>query len=104
MSTLSPEREKARELTRAIGALDRVHAWVTSPPGEPRVRIQIAPCCKPRVLSKLTYEMNWRPQFVGLEHRTSELGFSGMIVECYEVDVAKQLISGPPTDPREIPK
>ncbi len=100
---LSKEQEKARELIRAIGKLDEMHIWVVSPPSEPRLKIQVKPCCRAKFVSKMIHEWNWHPQFMGLTSRTTDMGFMGCLVEVYEIDVAKQLISLPEADPRKIP-
>ncbi len=100
---LSKEQQKACELIRAIGKLDEMHVWVVSPPNEPRLKIQVKPCCRAKFMSKMIHEWNWCPKFVGMTTRTTDMGFDGCLVEVFEVDVAKQLISLPEADARKIP-
>jgi len=100
---LTEQQQKARELIKAIGGLDQFHVWVVSPPSEPKLRIQVQPCCRPRFFSKMLHEWGWRPTFVGMTHRTSDMGFSGCLVEVYELDVPDQLRTTLPADPRKIP-
>src|SRR6266478_5001383 len=95
---LTEQQQKARELIKAIGGLDQFHVWVVSAPNEPTLRIQVKPCCRAKFMSKMIHEWNWEPKFVGMTTRTTDMGFDGCLVEVFEVDVAKQLITLPDAD------
>lgn len=79
---LTPEQSKAREVAKAIGELREV--FVTSPPGETRLRIQCFQSFRNEFIGRLA-EWGWKPVFIGMAPRMAEAG--AVMIEVYELDV-----------------
>src|SRR5262245_11931915 len=83
MALLTEAQQKARDLAREIGKME--NAFVVSPPGSMRLRIQIIHPCD-RVLATLT-EWGWKPIFITNTTRFHSPDGTMRLASVYEIVV-----------------